>query len=240
MVENYEGIMVRGGVDSPNKAPAPFLTKTFQLVDDPTTDHVVSWGEDDATFVVWRPPEFARDILPKHFKHNNFSSFVRQLNTYVRLQEDSARQMGVRQRLFQERGEALAVRDPPEKDFSSAASRRRPPPPQLPHPSAGVLCRLPKPAKHFAAVGLLGEPTAHENPVADDEREREQFVLRLGGFLPRRVDDGGAGGGQREAEEEQPHADVGASPHEEALQRHYLFRPEPREARCSKQQPLFF
>jgi len=63
--------------------PAPFLTKTFQLVDDPCTDHVVSWGEDGATFVVWRPPEFARDLLPNYFKHNNFSSFVRQLNTYV-------------------------------------------------------------------------------------------------------------------------------------------------------------
>ncbi|XP_062187679.1 heat stress transcription factor B-4b-like [Phragmites australis] len=62
--------------------PAPFLTKTYQLVDDPCTDHIVSWGEDDATFVVWRPPEFARDLLPNYFKHNNFSSFVRQLNTY--------------------------------------------------------------------------------------------------------------------------------------------------------------
>ncbi|KAJ1297002.1 hypothetical protein BS78_01G345200 [Paspalum vaginatum] len=62
--------------------PAPFLTKTFQLVDDPLTDHIVSWGEDGATFVVWRPPEFARDLLPNYFKHNNFSSFVRQLNTY--------------------------------------------------------------------------------------------------------------------------------------------------------------
>jgi heat shock transcription factor, other eukaryote len=64
--------------------PAPFLTKTYQLVDDPCTDHIVSWGEDDTTFVVWRPPEFARDLLPNYFKHNNFSSFVRQLNTYVR------------------------------------------------------------------------------------------------------------------------------------------------------------
>ncbi|KAL0438736.1 UNVERIFIED_CONTAM: Heat stress transcription factor B-4 [Sesamum latifolium] len=80
MLDNCEGILL--SLDSQKTVPAPFLTKTYQLVDDPTTDHIVSWGEDDATFVVWRPPEFARDLLPNYFKHNNFSSFVRQLNTY--------------------------------------------------------------------------------------------------------------------------------------------------------------
>ncbi|WOL17118.1 hypothetical protein Cni_G25907 [Canna indica] len=69
-------------MDSPKPVPAPFLTKTYQLVDDPCTDHIVSWGEDDSTFIVWRPAEFSRDLLPNFFKHNNFSSFVRQLNTY--------------------------------------------------------------------------------------------------------------------------------------------------------------
>ncbi|XP_024971474.1 heat stress transcription factor B-4-like [Cynara cardunculus var. scolymus] len=81
MLDNScEGILL--SLDSHKSMPAPFLTKTYQLVDDPTTDHIVSWGEDDTTFVVWRPPEFARDLLPNYFKHNNFSSFVRQLNTY--------------------------------------------------------------------------------------------------------------------------------------------------------------
>ncbi|URE01989.1 heat stress transcription factor [Musa troglodytarum] len=71
-----------GSMVSHSPVPAPFLTKTYQIVDDPGTDHIVSWGEDETTFVVWRPPEFARDLLPNYFKHNNFSSFVRQLNTY--------------------------------------------------------------------------------------------------------------------------------------------------------------
>ncbi|KAK3224669.1 hypothetical protein Dsin_004531 [Dipteronia sinensis] len=70
------------GGDSQRSLPTPFLTKTFQLVDDPSVDDMISWNEDGSTFIVWRPAEFARDLLPKYFKHNNFSSFVRQLNTY--------------------------------------------------------------------------------------------------------------------------------------------------------------
>ncbi|KZV22125.1 hypothetical protein F511_11653 [Dorcoceras hygrometricum] len=62
--------------------PAPFLTKTYELVDDPETDDVISWNETGTTFVVWKTAEFAKDLLPNYFKHNNFSSFVRQLNTY--------------------------------------------------------------------------------------------------------------------------------------------------------------
>ncbi|CAN6204662.1 unnamed protein product [Urochloa humidicola] len=62
--------------------PAPFLTKTHQMVEEAATDEVISWAEKGRSFVVWKPVELARDLLPIHFKHCNFSSFVRQLNTY--------------------------------------------------------------------------------------------------------------------------------------------------------------
>ncbi|CAI9087465.1 OLC1v1021540C1 [Oldenlandia corymbosa var. corymbosa] len=80
------------------KCPAPFLCKTYDLLEEEeergrresASDHhnngenqrVVSWTEDGTGFVVWCPAEFSQHLLPRYFKHNNFSSFIRQLNTY--------------------------------------------------------------------------------------------------------------------------------------------------------------
>ncbi|KAK4434053.1 Heat stress transcription factor A-6b [Sesamum alatum] len=62
--------------------PPPFLSKTYDLVEDPTTNEIVSWSRGNNSFIVWDPQTFAINLLPRYFKHNNFSSFVRQLNTY--------------------------------------------------------------------------------------------------------------------------------------------------------------
>ncbi|KAG8096961.1 hypothetical protein GUJ93_ZPchr0013g35558 [Zizania palustris] len=60
---------------------APFLTKVYDMVADPATDDVISWGKGGGSFVIWDSHAFERD-LHRHFKHSNFTSFIRQLNTY--------------------------------------------------------------------------------------------------------------------------------------------------------------
>ncbi|KAI9120941.1 hypothetical protein K1719_007974 [Acacia pycnantha] len=79
---NKESLLDPHQLHSRKWNPPPFLLKTYMLVEDPATDNIISWNPDGTAFVVWQPAEFARDLLPTLFKHSNFSSFVRQLNTY--------------------------------------------------------------------------------------------------------------------------------------------------------------
>ncbi|KAF8036218.1 hypothetical protein BT93_C2047 [Corymbia citriodora subsp. variegata] len=62
--------------------PTPFVRKTYEMVSDPGSDPVVSWGSGRDSFVVWDQHEFSKQVLPRYFKHSNFASFIRQLNTY--------------------------------------------------------------------------------------------------------------------------------------------------------------
>jgi hypothetical protein len=42
----------------------------------------IRWGPAGDTIIVTDPIRFARDVLPRHFKHDNIRSFMRQLNIY--------------------------------------------------------------------------------------------------------------------------------------------------------------
>uniref|UniRef100_G3WAX7 HSF-type DNA-binding domain-containing protein n=1 Tax=Sarcophilus harrisii TaxID=9305 RepID=G3WAX7_SARHA len=65
----------------PSPVPA-FLTKLWTLVGDPETNHLICWSPNGTSFHVRDQGRFAKEVLPKYFKHNNMASFVRQLNMY--------------------------------------------------------------------------------------------------------------------------------------------------------------
>ena len=52
------------------------------MLEDSTISHIVSWSSTLDSFLVKDMNEFSRQVLPGAFKHNNFTSFVRQLNKY--------------------------------------------------------------------------------------------------------------------------------------------------------------
>ncbi|CAL8292896.1 unnamed protein product [Boreogadus saida] len=71
------------GVDGIYASNVPaFLTKLWTLVEDPDTNQLICWSATGTSFHVFDQGRFAKEVLPKYFKHNNMASFVRQLNMY--------------------------------------------------------------------------------------------------------------------------------------------------------------
>ncbi|KAI8088682.1 HSF-type DNA-binding-domain-containing protein [Halteromyces radiatus] len=66
----------------PYGAIPEFVKKLFRMLEENAFPSVLRWGTNGTTFVVVDPNEFSKLILPQHFKHSNFASFVRQLNKY--------------------------------------------------------------------------------------------------------------------------------------------------------------
>ncbi|KAH7107701.1 hypothetical protein BKA62DRAFT_684174 [Auriculariales sp. MPI-PUGE-AT-0066] len=58
-----------------------FLDKLYHMVEDPNTD-LIKWSDVGDSFVVTDQEKFSKEILGRWFKHQNFGSFVRQLNLY--------------------------------------------------------------------------------------------------------------------------------------------------------------
>ncbi|KAI0780561.1 hypothetical protein BD413DRAFT_462499 [Trametes elegans] len=59
-----------------------FLLKLYEIINDPTNEELIKWSESGDSFYIYHQERFAKEVLGKWFKHQNFSSFVRQLNLY--------------------------------------------------------------------------------------------------------------------------------------------------------------
>ncbi|KAF9949104.1 hypothetical protein BGZ70_001938, partial [Mortierella alpina] len=64
------------------KVRSMFIDKLYKMVEDPSIQHLISWAKEGDMFYVFNCIELSSSVLPKFFKHNNWQSFVRQLNMY--------------------------------------------------------------------------------------------------------------------------------------------------------------
>ena len=63
----------------PSEGIASFIRKTYEILEDSKYYDIISWSEDGNFLVIKDVEEFCQKVLPVHFKHSNFTSFVRQV-----------------------------------------------------------------------------------------------------------------------------------------------------------------
>ena len=54
-----------------------------RMVDDPSTDSIVSWSQDGSSFIFWDQDKFCSDVLPKFGLSTSPTFFGRLKNIYV-------------------------------------------------------------------------------------------------------------------------------------------------------------
>ena len=68
-----------------NKKPSHysrFLLQLYKILEEDKYKDIIHWGDNGKYFVIENVHDFTEKILPKYYNHNNYSSFVRQLNMY--------------------------------------------------------------------------------------------------------------------------------------------------------------
>lgn len=71
----------QGGAPQPKVQQTAFIHKLYNMLEDPSIAHLISWSNSDESFVMSPSNDFSK-VLSQYFKHTNISSFVRQLNMY--------------------------------------------------------------------------------------------------------------------------------------------------------------
>ncbi|EAW14923.1 heat shock factor family protein [Aspergillus clavatus NRRL 1] len=81
--ELYRRAMVaKREAQAKRKQIPPFVQKLSSFLDESKNTDLIRWSDDGNSFIVLDEDEFAKTLIPELFKHNNYASFVRQLNMY--------------------------------------------------------------------------------------------------------------------------------------------------------------
>ncbi|EEH38737.2 heat shock transcription factor [Paracoccidioides lutzii Pb01] len=75
-------LMAKKDAQAKRKQIPPFVQKLSSFLDESKNTDLIRWSDDGNSFIVLDEDEFAKTLIPELFKHNNYASFVRQLNMY--------------------------------------------------------------------------------------------------------------------------------------------------------------
>ncbi|CAH8257030.1 unnamed protein product [Arabidopsis lyrata] len=66
----------------PRRRSCLVIPHLYEMVDDPSTDSIISWSGSGESFIVWNEPEFLRDVLLRHLGllYKEMTSFTRWLD----------------------------------------------------------------------------------------------------------------------------------------------------------------
>ncbi|KJE96304.1 hypothetical protein CAOG_06646 [Capsaspora owczarzaki ATCC 30864] len=136
----------------PAAIPA-FIGKLLAMLSDPNASGIIEWSPAGTSLRVMNAPTFAKEMLPRYFKHSNFTSFVRQLNMY-----GFHKIVGVIQNTLQSGDESWEFSNPyVKRDQPELLKfvRRNAPPSSASHPAAGSTAPLPLPTQTQEATAIL-------------------------------------------------------------------------------------
>ena len=82
--ENFENNNNDNEKNNKNKSNhySRFLLQLYSILEEDKYKDIIHWGDNGKYFVIENVHDFTEKILPKYYNHNNYSSFVRQLNMY--------------------------------------------------------------------------------------------------------------------------------------------------------------
>ena len=65
-----------------SESSSVFLIKLYAILNDNKYAKYIQWSKDGKSLIIFNQNSFTKNVLPHFFNHNNYSSFVRQLNLY--------------------------------------------------------------------------------------------------------------------------------------------------------------